>query len=277
MTINEKIYKVIEEYINKHGIGDIKTDKEIRSIIDDKYKIKKSSLQLTDYCYNNYNDGIKDKFVNKSGLFLQKIDMLEGTVYKILGSNYLYSGEVYHTPKGSKETYVVGKWENGIFSLMSDKQIKDRKAFAEESEKLVQKIENEINNIEVDGDERNQIVKIRVNQGVFRNQLLKRYKHCCLCGVTNLGLLVASHIKPWAISKSKEKLDVNNGLLLCPNHDRLFDKGYISFDNDGNILISEELNDDDKIFTNVHNNMKIVLMEESKEYMKYHREKIFHL
>ena len=52
-------------------------------------------------------------------------------------------------------------------------------------------------------------------------------------------LLVASHIKPWSISDANEKLDIHNGLLMCPNHDKLFDRGYISFDDTGRILISE--------------------------------------
>lgn len=81
--------------------------------------------------------------------------------------------------------------------------------------------------------------------------LLKRYSSCCLCNVNDKNFLVASHIKPWAKSNSEEKLDVNNGLLLCPNHDKLFDGGWISFNDDGHILISDELKSNDKIFMNV--------------------------
>lgn len=73
----------------------------------------------------------------------------------------------------------------------------------------------------------------------------------------------------------KEKIDVNNGLLLCPNHDKLFDNGYISFDNDGKILISNDLEKDDRIFMNINDNMSINLYEESKEYMAFHRNNIF--
>lgn len=51
------------------------------------------------------------------------------------------------------------------------------------------------------------------------------------CGVSDEHFLIDSHIKPWSQSNNQEWLDVNNGLLLCPNHDALFDKGiiYISF------------------------------------------------
>jgi predicted restriction endonuclease len=90
-------------------------------------------------------------------------------------------------------------------------------------------------------------------------------------------LLVASHIKTWSQSNHKERLDVNNGLLLCPNHDALFDKGYISFDDDGYILISDSLGEATKVFLNINVTMKIALNEGQQEYMKWHRENVFKL
>lgn len=136
-------------------------------------------------------------------------------------------------------------------------------------------IEKEIEHIPVYGEEKQALTKIRINQSVFRELLLKRYSSCCLCNVNDKNLLVASHIKPWAKSNGEEKLDVNNGLLLCPNHDRLFDKGYISFDNDGRILISNNLSYNNLIYMNIRENMKINITDEAKKYMKYHRENIF--
>jgi hypothetical protein len=136
-------------------------------------------------------------------------------------------------------------------------------------------IDREINNLNLVGEVREAVVNIRVNQGEFRNRLLKRYNRCCLCGVDNPELLVASHIKPWSESEPEEKLDVDNGLLMCPNHDHLFDKGWITFDDDGHIQISEQLNKENQIFTNVSQDMKIELTENNKKYLKYHRENIF--
>ncbi|WP_237704111.1 HNH endonuclease [Planococcus donghaensis] len=64
--------------------------------------------------------------------------------------------------------------------------------------------------------------------------LLQRESKCALCGVYNPRLLIVSHIKPWSTSTNDERLDVHNGLLLCSNHDALFDKKLISFtDNRG--------------------------------------------
>lgn len=140
---------------------------------------------------------------------------------------------------------------------------------------IVKEIETEMETLQVEGQERLALVKIRVNQSVFRDRLLNKYHTCCLCKVENSALLKASHIKPWAASSSSEKLDVENGLLLCPNHDALFDGGFISFSNDGNIIISKRLSNMDCIFTNIDPSMKISLSESNKKYLEYHRKNVF--
>ena len=73
----------------------------------------------------------------------------------------------------------------------------------------------------------------------------------------------------------EEKTDVNNGLLLCPNHDKLFDLGYISFDNEGKILISNQLDEKKQMWLNVLPTMKIEITDENMFYLTYHREHIF--
>ena len=88
-------------------------------------------------------------------------------------------------------------------------------------------------------------------------------------------LLVASHIKPWSISDANEKLDIHNGLLMCPNHDKLFDRGYISFDDTGRILISEKLDDNNRMYMNITPTMKIDITAENIKYIKYHRKNVF--
>jgi predicted restriction endonuclease len=138
-----------------------------------------------------------------------------------------------------------------------------------------QKIEEEISSLNVEGASKKAIINVRVNQGIFRDLLRKRYNRCCLCGVENHTLLTASHIKPWIESEPKEKLDVDNGFLMCPNHDKLFDKGYITFDDEGNIIISDSLKENDRLFLNVNDKMYIELTEKNKMYLKFHRENVF--
>ncbi|MFB5284105.1 HNH endonuclease [Peribacillus sp. Hz7] len=129
--------------------------------------------------------------------------------------------------------------------------------------------------IEVTETERKQIIKGRVGQSSFKKDLLAIEKKCRLCGVNNERFLVASHIKLWSQSNNQERLDVNNGLLLCPNHDSVFDKGYISFDDDGLILISDSLDEATKVFLNINEIMNIRMNESQRQYMKWHRENLF--
>ena len=125
---------------------------------------------------------------------------------------------------------------------------------------------------QLEGIEKETVIKGRVNQNKFRDGLLKRYKHCCLCQVNDPHFLRASHIKPWSESAGTEKLDIDNGLLLCPNHDLLFDTGYISFNDDGSILISDQIADINRMMLNINPGMKIEVTEGNIEYIRDHRE-----
>ena len=137
-------------------------------------------------------------------------------------------------------------------------------------------IDEEIKSSNIQGSTRTAVIKARVNQSVFRKLLLERFPcKCRLCGIENDKLLIASHIKPWVDSTSTEKVDVNNGFLFCPNHDRLFNQGLISFDNSGKILISSLLSSNDLTFTNIHDHMHINLNDANRPYLRYHRNHIF--
>ena len=93
-------------------------------------------------------------------------------------------------------------------------------------------------------------------------------------GIKREELLIASHIKPWSKSNNNERLDIDNVLLLCPQHDILFDKGFISFSDEGNIIISSILNDDEFPSLNLSGNLRINVNEKQKKYLEYHRENI---
>ncbi len=139
-------------------------------------------------------------------------------------------------------------------------------------------LEKELNSpIVLEKTEKELITKARIGQSIFKRELLVDEKKCKLCGVSDERFLVASHIKPWSQSNHKERLDVNNGLLLCPNHDALFDKGYISFKDDGAILISISLDESTKVFLNINETMNIRMNNSQQQYMKWHRENIFEI
>jgi hypothetical protein len=86
--------------------------------------------------------------------------------------------------------------------------------------------------------EKDQIIKARRGQGRFREGVLAFERRCRITGVEDPEFLVASHIKPWRSATNEERLDGENGLLLTPNIDRLFDRGFISFSDVGDVMIA---------------------------------------
>ncbi len=91
--------------------------------------------------------------------------------------------------------------------------------------------------------EAERLVVQRVGQDLFRSALLDYWQsRCCVTGLAVPSLLRASHIKPWAkCGSDNERLDVFNGLLLAPHLDALFDDGWISFSDQGGVLVSKAL------------------------------------
>lgn len=180
-----------------------------------------------------------------------------------------------------KQLFSVIKGYNPDFDLSSwdidGKAIAKRGITSRDSKIALesQNIENEIKTLNLTGKERQAFVSVRVNQSGYRKLLLSLYNHCCLCGVSDPRLLIASHIKPWIDSSGKEKVDMYNGLLLCPNHDKLFDSGFITFDEDKKIILSDQLSESDRKNMNVKADMKVDCKDECMTYMKYHREKVF--
>lgn len=118
----------------------------------------------------------------------------------------------------------------------------------------------------------------RIGQDRFRRDLLNLWDDCCsVTGCRNKNFLIASHIKPWAeCHQNNEWLNPYNGLLLIPNLDRAFDQGYISFDNNGNILISSSLSESDRKSLHITPDLKLrKVFDNSLPFLEYHRAYIF--
>lgn len=123
--------------------------------------------------------------------------------------------------------------------------------------------------------EKEQLIKSRRGQGIFKARLKLIEKCCRILGTHHQNHLIASHIKPWINSSDEERLDGNNGLLLTPNVDHLFDKGYISFEDNGDLIISDHVPLDllSQWAIKKENYRKFNIKQ--KEYMQYHRGKVF--
>lgn len=126
---------------------------------------------------------------------------------------------------------------------------------------------------------REQMIKARRGQGLFRFRVFQVETACRLTGIGNPDLLIASHIKPWRLCETTdERLDGANGLLLTPHVDRLFDKGLISFSDGGEVLRSPSL---------PHDDLRRLGLEEAcrrnvgafsaaqRTYLDYHRSAVF--
>lgn len=124
--------------------------------------------------------------------------------------------------------------------------------------------------------EKEQLIQSRRGQGLFRSRVELIEAGCRVTGVTAREHLRASHIKPWRSSENAEKLDGNNGLLLAPHIDHLFDRGYITFADDGSLILSAHL--DRAVMKAWSINIDShagSFNKNQRSYMAYHREHVF--
>jgi putative restriction endonuclease len=121
------------------------------------------------------------------------------------------------------------------------------------------------------------LANARIGQGAFRAQVLAIWdSRCCVTGSMTLAAIRASHIKPWRDSNNRERLDANNGLPLIGTLDALFDAGLITFAQDGSLLISRRLDNNEKKRLGL-SALQLVRNpnDQTAEYLAYHRESVF--
>ncbi len=126
--------------------------------------------------------------------------------------------------------------------------------------------------------ERKAVISARVGQGLFREQLMEKYDgRCIVTGVDDKRILLASHIRPWSVSTNEQRLSSENGLLLSPLYDKLFDVGLITFSEEGKIICSKELENKNIDLLKIDRNKKYDLKISSLllENLKYHQNAVF--
>ena len=127
--------------------------------------------------------------------------------------------------------------------------------------------------------------RYRINQSFFRRSVLSAYNHrCCITGLSEPKLLIASHVKPWAkCVEGNERTDTSNGLCLNALHDRAFDKGLITLDEQFKVVLSPALKSalPHEVFSDYflrHEGRMISLPDRgrpSEKFLSYHRNNIF--
>ena len=191
--------------------------------------------QIGDMQFIRGNLALKEHHNNGKRVFLFEIE--GGGMVKFISEMEFYDADYFETPdiNGTnrigikfflKRVGVLIPVNPGQFSLLPLNQ---------EPHKIL-----ELNLPSV--TERSGLVTSRVGQGAYRKRIIHRWEYkCAVTSFNKLDILIASHIVPWSKATDHERLDVNNGLLLSPTYDALFDKHLITFDNKGRIQLSDKI------------------------------------
>jgi HNH endonuclease len=140
--------------------------------------------------------------------------------------------------------------------------------------KLEEQVEADVSVNETD---REAIVRARRGQGLFKQRVMEIEIRCRITGVDNLSHLLASHCKPWRDSSNEERLNGENGLLLTPSIDHLFDRGFIGFENSGDLVISPVAHKPSLQRMGVETNRSVNVgkfTEGQRQYLDYHRSSV---
>ena len=147
------------------------------------------------------------------------------------------------------------------------------------STKIYVEIEDKVaeikNDTKIPITEKQNLTLSRIGQGKFRNELINYWFGCSISKLDKVNLLVASHIKPWKDCDSKSRLSAENGIPLVATLDALFDKGLITFEDDGAMLVSKKISKSDCKLFDIPKNLSKAPSEKMKNYLRYHRLKVF--
>ena len=172
--------------------------------------------------------------------------------------------------------------KNSRGNNMYSNALKQFRCFIGNTGKREEAVLEDIKQIESDSSlkktEREILTKARIGQGQFRDMLMEKYSgKCVITGLAIPEVLIASHIKPWAVSDNSDRVSVDNGLLLSATFDRLFDNGLISFKDDGEILISGFVKQESRSLLGIQPQKRFHIMARAAmvENLEYHRDVVF--
>lgn len=201
-----------------------------------------------------------------------------------------YSPLHLETGKGLQSVYlaelprVLGTilWEL-VLKLGNASQLRDARgaliASAEERERerWEEHQLEELQSSRIATTDREAIVRARIGQGVFRQKVARIEDACRITRVSNPAYLIASHIKPWRHASNEERLSEHNGLMLAPQADFLFDRGFVSF-GDGRLLISPVADERSlvKLGVDAQRPPQVGSFSDAQEaFLEFHRAEIF--
>jgi 5-methylcytosine-specific restriction enzyme A len=185
--------------------------------------------QIGDMSYIKGNLALREHLSNGKRVFLFEIQPQETLV------KYAAELEVFHY-RTFQAPDRAGNMRRAIrFSLKRKDSIIDTPLMVEEP---AAEYQVDVPNV----TERKGLVTSRVGQGPYRKRIMKRWDYkCAVTGFNDTRILIASHIVPWRNCSNQQRVDVNNGILLSPLYDALFDRHLISFKNNGRIILSSAI------------------------------------
>ena len=225
--------------------------------------------------------------IHQSNPEIRRIGDMIGRSY---GAVVRKMGNLAHFDPSQRERNVVGlSHTSKLDRVVVEKYINDWESLAFQAKSIeaeyLGKTIDEMVSVPDDlpeGLDRLQIVATRINQDFFREAVLSSYRYaCCITGMTDPALLIASHIKPWRIADTKvERTNPCNGLCLNALHDKAFDRGLLTVLPDYTIRVSSKLTGSDEGTQWVKNcNKRSIILPErflpSKEFLEYHNDVVF--
>lgn len=297
-----KIYEIIKDssFTFNEGINVRKIKKEVETICPDLlsvfekvfresvvYQILKLYLEENGYEYertyflNGYFEELKHLYDESKNVYYSKDirttsvttggNRVPSLIQLCEFFNYVIdtNGKLFFIKEQFDKEYSLGLEEK----MFSKEELE--KAQMQEN-RIIKEIENLEDKYGVDGTVAIEAVVRNSNvQKMFRNNLIAEYGcKCMICGIENIELLIASHIKPARDCDVHEKINNNNGLLLCANHDKLFDRYLITFKFDtGEIEVSNKLSQNDQEKLGINESIKLdekIMNEERTTFLALH-------
>jgi hypothetical protein len=134
---------------------------------------------------------------------------------------------------------LIGSEIGHFRQIVAPAPTQDRQLVAADLDIWERHLENTIEaDQSVDPTERESLIIARRGQGIFKQRVMHAERMCRITKVDNPAHLRGSHCKPWRDSSNQDRLNGENGLLLTPTIDHLFDRGFISFENSGKLIVS---------------------------------------
>ena len=179
---------------------------------------------------------------------------------------------LFHVPEEMAQVLssLIGSEAASIATFAEQSSSQDPPDLSVGAERIEERIKRDP---EIPETEKEALIKARRGQGRFRSNVLQYETRCRVTGIENPAYLIASHIKPWSQSSNAERLDGANGLLLSAHVDQLFDCGYISFTDSGDMICSTHV--DTTVLRQLHIEPVVNVgsfREEQLFYLAYHRD-----